>query len=227
MKQPLILILLGPPGSGKGTQADLLKQHYRIPHVSIGDILREHVKNQTPLGKEAKEYMDQGKLVPDRLIIRMTFERVKELDCKKGYILDGFPRTMSQATAFRDHVGKNGRMVVLSFKISDEAIIERLSKRVTCEKCQTPYHLVFSPPKKDHICDKCGGKLIQRSDDNEEVIKKRIATYREQTAPLVDFYNNQKMLYTLDCNKTKEALYKEILVLIDQLDSGLVSPLNG
>lgn len=227
MKQPLIMILLGPPGSGKGTQADLLKQHYRIPHISIGDILRENVKNQTVLGKEAKEYMDQGKLVPDNLIVKMTFERIKDLDCKKGYILDGFPRTMFQATIFRDHIGKNGKIVVLSFKISDETIVERLSKRMTCEKCQTPYHLVFSPPKKDHICDKCGGKLVQRSDDQEEVIQKRITTYRQQTAPLVDFYNNQKMLYTLDCNKPKEALYKEILVLIDQLDAGLVSPLNN
>ncbi|HSX03566.1 MAG TPA: adenylate kinase [Rhabdochlamydiaceae bacterium] len=218
MNPPLIIILLGPPGSGKGTQADLLKQHYRIPHISIGDILRDNVKNQTSLGKEAKEYMDQGKLVPDRLIIKMTFERIKDLDCKKGYVLDGFPRTMAQATAFRDHIGKNGRILVLSFKISDEAIIERLSKRVTCEKCQTPYHLVFSPPKKDLTCDKCGGKLIQREDDKEEVIKKRIDTYREQTAPLVDFYNNQRNLYLLDCNKPKEALYKEILVLVDQIN---------
>ncbi len=222
MKQPLIIILLGPPGSGKGTQADLLKQHYRIPHISIGDILREHVKNSTPLGKEAKEYMDQGKLVPDPLIIKMTFARIKDLDCKKGYILDGFPRTMMQATAFRDHVGKSGKVIVLSFKISDEAIIERLSKRLTCEKCQTPYHLVLSPPKKDSICDKCGGRLIQRSDDQEEVIKKRIVTYRAQTMPLIDFYNNQKTLYVLDCNKPKEELYKEILVLIDQVDSGLI-----
>ncbi|HSX12194.1 MAG TPA: adenylate kinase [Rhabdochlamydiaceae bacterium] len=219
MKPPLIIVLLGPPGSGKGTQAALLKQHYRIPHISIGDILREHVKNLTPLGKEAKEYMDQGKLVPDRLIIKMTFERIKEIDCKKGYILDGFPRTMSQATAFRDLIGKSGRLIVLNFKIDDQVIIERLSKRLTCEKCQTPYHLVLSPPKKENVCDKCGGSLIQRSDDQEEVVKKRIATYKEQTTPLLDFYNNQKVLYILDCNKSKEALYKEILMLVDQLDT--------
>lgn len=213
MQSKLIIILLGPPGSGKGTQADLLKQRYHIPHISTGDILRENVKKETPLGQKAKSYMDQGKLVPDDLIVEMIFDRINHPDCKKGYILDGFPRTLVQAEIFKSHLGSK-TPIVLHFKISDQAVIERLSNRVTCEKCQTPYHLIYSPPKKNLTCDKCGGKLIHRHDDQEAVIKKRLAVFHDMTSPLIAFYKKQHAIHTLDCTQSKESLHKEVLDLV-------------
>lgn len=215
MNKQLIIILLGPPGSGKGTQAELLKHHFSIPHISTGDILRENIKSGTPLGKEAKGFMDQGKLVPDELIVKMIFERIQSADCKKGYILDGFPRTLPQAEIFKEHLGDK-RPLVISFEISDESVIERLSQRVTCEKCQTPYHLIYAPSKKGLICDKCGGKLVQRSDDHENVIRKRLSVYHQQTAVLKEFYRTQKALHSVDCKVAKETLYKELLSLIQR-----------
>ncbi len=208
---PLVLILLGPPGSGKGTQAKMLESHLHLPHISTGDLLRDHIRRGTDLGKLAQTYMDKGNLVPDELILDMLFERVTSKDCEKGYILDGFPRTIPQAQALQQRL-KNP--VVINLDISDEKILERLTKRVTCETCGTPYHLTYSPPKQSMICDKCGGKLIQRPDDTEAVISKRLRVYQDQTAPLIAFYAKLNLLHTIDCSKDKQQVFQEILSLL-------------
>lgn len=214
--KPLVLILLGPPGSGKGSQALLIKEKTGLAHISTGDILRENIKQNTELGKKAKKYIDEGKLVPDELILTMLFDRVAQADCKKGYILDGFPRTNRQAEALADHLNKNYRILVVNLIISDALILERLTQRLVCEKCQTPYHLKSSPPKQPNRCDRCGGKLIQRSDDSEEVVRKRLAVYHKQTSPLIDFYRRLELLHDVRADQSKETLFKAIMELIHQ-----------
>lgn len=214
---PLILILLGPPGSGKGTQAALIHDKFHIPHISTGDLLREHIRKETELGKQAKIYMDKGLLVPDELIFDMLFDRVSQKDCSTGYILDGFPRTLAQAEVFQAHLQGKVTPVVINLDLSDAKIIERLSQRVSCERCGTPYHLTYSPPKTKGICDKCQGKLIQRSDDKEEVIIKRLKVYHEQTKPLIHFYTQRKLLHTIDCNDGKEHVFSQVISLLPPL----------
>ena len=157
---PRVLIMLGPPGAGKGTQAALLQQKTKLPHISTGDLLREHVRRETDLGRKAKMFMSGGQLVPDQLIMDMLFDRVSQKDCAQGYILDGFPRTLPQAQALQERLNKQVKPIVINLELDDGEIIERLSKRVTCEQCATPYHLVHSPPQVKDRCDKCGGKLI-------------------------------------------------------------------
>ena len=213
-EKDLVVILLGPPGAGKGSQALLLRDKVHLPHISTGDLLRENVKNQTPLGAEAKKYIDRGALVPDPLILDMLFQRIGQADCKKGYILDGFPRTLPQAESFQKRLGNSGKIVAIHLDLADDVIIERLTKRMICENCQTPYHLSFSPPKKEGICDLCGGTLIQRKDDTEEVVKKRLVVYREQTKPLINYFSKQKMLHTIDSDQPKEKIFAHILKLL-------------
>jgi len=210
---PLVLILLGPPGSGKGTQAKMIQEKCEIPHISTGDLLREHIRNSTDLGKEAKGFMDKGQLVPDSLVLDMLFERIAQKDCAKGYILDGVPRTLPQAEALQSYLGKT-IPVVINLDLSEKQIIERLTKRVTCENCGHPYHLLYSPPKKPGICDLCGGHLAQRADDTEAVIRKRLKVYQEQTAPLIAFYADKKMLHTIDCSVNKETILEQILSIL-------------
>lgn len=207
---PLILILLGPPGSGKGTQAKMLEESLHLPHISTGDLLREHIRNGTSLGKLAQGFMDQGQLVPDTLILDMLFERVSQKDCSKGYILDGFPRTIPQAETFQKRLEKQTPPIVINLDLSDAVILERLTKRVVCETCGTPYHLTYSPPKEKGKCDKCGGRLIQRPDDTKEVISKRLKVYKDQTAPLISFYSKQNLLHTIDCSVGKEEVFAQI-----------------
>jgi adenylate kinase len=211
---PLVLILLGPPGSGKGTQAAMLHDKLHLPHISTGDLLREHIRKNTELGKQAQTFMDKGQLVPDALILDILFERVAQKDCKNGYILDGFPRTISQAETLQTRLQGKPAPVVINMDLSDSKIIERLTKRVSCEKCGTPYHLVNSPPKKQGQCDKCGGKLIQRSDDTEAVIAKRLKVYHEQTAPLIAYYQKQKLLHTVNCDAKKEIIFSQVIAQI-------------
>ncbi len=211
---PLILVLLGPPGAGKGTQAALLSQELQLPHISTGDLLREHVRNGTELGKEAKNFMEKGQLVPDSLILDMLFLRVSNPDCSKGYILDGFPRTLPQAEALQERLKGQGAPIVLNLDLSDAKIIERLTKRAVCESCGTIYHLIYSPPQKAGSCDKCQGKLIQRTDDTEAVIVKRLNVYHEQTAPLIAFYSKLDMLHTIDCDQSKEKIYQALLATL-------------
>ena len=211
---PLVLIMLGPPGAGKGTQAAMLQEKLHIPHISTGDLLRDHVRRGTDLGKKAQGYMEKGQLVPDVLILDMLFDRVSQKDCAKGYILDGVPRTLPQAEALQKRLQGQPAPVVINLELSDAQIIERLSKRVVCETCGTPYHLTYSPPKVQGICDKCHGKLVQRSDDTEEVIKKRLKVYHEQTAPLIAYYTQQKLLHSVSCDAGKEKVFSQVVAQI-------------
>ena len=190
------LILLGAPGAGKGTQADILCKELDIPTISTGNILRAAIKNGTPTGMKAKAYMDEGKLVPDDVIIGIITERVAEEDCKNGYILDGVPRTIAQAEALE----KAGIVFddVVSIEISDEVIMERMSGRRVCEHCGASYHLVAVPPKREGICDKCGGKLVQRKDDVPETVKARLEVYHRETEPLKAFYAQRGLLKSVE-----------------------------
>ena len=190
------LILLGAPGAGKGTQADILCKELDIPTISTGNILRAAIKNGTPTGMKAKAYMDEGKLVPDEVIIGIITERVAEEDCKNGYILDGVPRTIAQAEALEKAGIKFDD--VISIEISDEVIMERMSGRRVCESCGASYHLVAVPPKQEGICDKCGGKLVQRKDDAPETVKARLEVYHRETEPLKAFYAQRGLLKSVE-----------------------------
>ena len=203
------LILLGAPGAGKGTQADILKVKLNIPTISTGNILRAAVKNGTPTGLKAKEYMDAGKLVPDEVIIGIINERLQEPDCANGFILDGVPRTIAQAEAME----KAGIVfdAVVSIEISDETIMERMSGRRVCESCGASYHLVAVPPKTEGICDKCGGKLVQRKDDAPETVKARLEVYHKETEPLKDFYAKRGLLKPVENQPSVEATSQAIL----------------
>ena len=203
------LILLGAPGAGKGTQADILCKELDIPTISTGNILRAAVKNGTPTGLKAKEYMDAGKLVPDEVIIGIITERVAEEDCANGYILDGVPRTIAQAEAM-EQAGIVFDAVV-SIEISDETIMERMSGRRVCETCGASYHLVAVPPKQEGVCDKCGGKLIQRKDDAPETVKARLEVYHKETEPLKDFYEKRGLLKSVENQPTVAETSQAIL----------------
>lgn len=197
------LILLGAPGAGKGTQAEILSKMCAIPTISTGNILRAAMKNGTPVGLRAKEYVESGRLVPDEVVIGIVKERLAEDDCKNGYILDGMPRTIPQAQALEDE----GIEIdcALSIEISDEEIIERMSGRRTCKECSTTFHVVSNPPKVEGKCDNCGGELTIRADDAPETVKARLATYHEETEPLKDFYSRRGKLKTVDNQPTIEA----------------------
>ena len=194
------LILLGPPGAGKGTQAEILNKKLNIPTISTGNILRAAVKNGTPVGLKAKEYMDAGKLVPDEVIIGVISERLAEADCQSGYILDGVPRTIPQAEAL-EKAGIDFDAVV-SIEISDEEIVERMAGRRVCASCGAPYHVKNLPPKVEGVCDKCGGKLEARADDKPEVVRDRLKVYHDETAPLKDFYAARSLLKAVDNQPT-------------------------
>ena len=203
------LILLGAPGAGKGTQADILCKELNIPTISTGNILRAAIKNGTPVGMQAEAYMKAGKLVPDEVIIDIIHDRVAEADCAKGYILDGVPRTIAQAEALE----KAGIVFddVISIEISDETIMERMTGRRVCEHCGTSYHLVAVPPKIPGVCDKCGGKLVQRHDDEPETVKHRLEVYHKETEPLKDFYAKRGLLKSVENQLTVAATSQAIL----------------
>lgn len=190
------MILLGPPGAGKGTQAKMLTEKYQIPQISTGDILRQAVKDCTSIGQEAKSYMDRGVLVPDQVVIRVIQDRLGKPDCTRGYILDGFPRTVAQAEALGDTLARMGSTLdhVLSIKVEAEELVRRLSGRRTCRSCGEAYHLLYSAPRKDGVCDKCGAALYQRDDDKEETIKRRLQVYQSETAPLISYYQDRGLL---------------------------------
>ena len=203
------LILLGAPGAGKGTQADILKKKLNVPTISTGNILRAAVKNGTPTGLRAKEYMDAGRLVPDEVIIGIIQERLQESDCANGYILDGVPRTIAQAEAM-EKAGINFDAVV-SIEVADEVIMERMSGRRVCESCGASYHLVAVPPKVAGVCDSCGGKLVQRKDDAPETVKDRLEVYHKETEPLKDFYAQRGLLKSVENQPSVEATTAAIL----------------
>ena len=210
------LLLLGAPGVGKGTQARKLVDAYKIPQISTGDMLREAIKNNTPLGAQAKSFMDSGKLVPDDLIIALVEERLAEADAQKGFILDGFPRTLPQAESLETSLIKMQIKLdaVIDFNVSHDDIVERLSNRLVCKNCGTVYNRVTHPPKKDNICDFCGGEIYQRSDDRREAIERRLKVYETETAPLRDFYKSIGKLAYLNGEKEEEEVFQDILAII-------------
>ena len=205
---------LGPPGAGKGTQARDLAQEWRVPHLATGDMLREAVAADSPLGREAKGYMDQGALVPDDVIIRMMGERLAKTDAAQGFILDGFPRTIAQAEALAKLLKDLGQTLetVVYFDVSEPELLRRLTGRRVCRKCGHTYHLVSNPPKRAGVCDACGGELYQRDDDGEATVRKRLEVYREQTAPLLDYYRQRNVLSSVSGEgpvaKIREAIRK-------------------
>jgi len=207
------LVLLGPPGAGKGTQAVRLVQHFTIPQISTGDILRKAVKNGTELGNLAKKYMDSGTLVPDEVVIGIIRERIIEPDCKNGYILDGFPRTIAQAEALDEMLERIGTQVdhVINISVGDKEIIKRLTGRRTCTSCGAGYHILFDPPEQEGVCDRCGGKLIQRDDDKEETIRARLKVYRKQTEPLIAYYKGKHLLRAIPGEGNMEEIFSAIL----------------
>jgi adenylate kinase len=193
-------ILLGPPGCGKGTQAKILIDTYSIPQIATGDILREALKKGTPLGKQAQSYMDKGQLVPDELVIQIIEERLKQDDCAGGFILDGFPRTIAQAEALDKTLTAMGLSLehVFNIAVGDDELIKRLTGRRICKSCGASYHIVFNPPREEGRCDTCQGELYQRDDDKEETIRNRLKVYQDQTAPLITFYHEKKILSSID-----------------------------
>lgn len=211
------LILLGPPGAGKGTQAQLLVKRYHIPQISTGDILREAVRKETTLGKTAKSFMEKGELVPDEVVIGIIEERLKDSDCHSGFILDGFPRTIPQANALQKILQKMGKALdhVLNIEVNTEELVRRLTGRRTCKLCGAMYHVIFSPPRENDLCDRCGGPLYQREDDREETIRNRLKEYERETAPLVQYYQTKGLLRSIDGIGTQGQIFDRIVQTIE------------
>ena len=210
------IIMLGAPGAGKGTQAKMIADKYGVPHISTGDIFRANIKNGTELGMEAKKYMDQGLLVPDELTVRILLNRVAQDDCKNGYVLDGFPRTIPQAEVLDSELTKLGDHIdyAINVDVPDENIVKRMSGRRACLTCGATYHIEHVPPKKEGICDVCGSELVLRDDDKPETVKNRLNVYHEQTQPLIDFYTEKGVLKTVDGTVPMEEVFAAITALL-------------
>lgn len=210
------IIMLGAPGAGKGTQAKMIAEKYNIPHISTGDIFRANIKNGTELGKKAKFYMDKGQLVPDELTLDLIMDRFKEDDCKNGYVLDGFPRTIPQAEALDAALKANGEKVdfAIDVDVPDENIVKRMGGRRACVNCGATYHIVYSPTKVEGKCDKCGEELIVRDDDKPETVLSRLEVYHNQTQPLIDYYNEQGILKTVDGTVDMKDVFKAIVDIL-------------
>jgi adenylate kinase len=210
------VILLGPPGAGKGTQAKRLIDKYGIPQISTGDMLRAALKAGTPLGLEAKKFMDQGTLVPDSVVIGLVKERIQEKDCSKGYMLDGFPRNVSQAEALDKMLGELGQKIdhVVSIEVPSEELIGRLTGRRTCRNCGAGYHVMFDPPKKEGVCDKCNGELYQRDDDNVATVTSRLQVYEGQTKPLIEYYQKQKKLRPINGVGSMSEIFQRVTAVL-------------
>ncbi|KUG04161.1 adenylate kinase [hydrocarbon metagenome] len=213
------VILMGPPGAGKGTQAEFIKAKYAVPHISTGDMFRDAVKTGTPMGKEAQKYMSEGKLVPDQVTIGIVEDRLAQDDCLAGFLLDGFPRTIIQAEALDKVMDKLGKKIDAAINISvpENILIERMSGRVSCKECGKVYHLIFTPPAQSGKCDKCSGELIQRSDDNAETAANRLQVYIDQTSPLLDYYQKQGLLKNVDGNRDSKSVGTDIESILNGL----------
>jgi len=210
------IIMLGAPGAGKGTQAKKIAEKYQIPHISTGDIFRANIKNGTELGKKAKTYMDQGLLVPDELVCDLVVDRVQQDDCKNGYILDGFPRTIPQAESLDRALSAIGESVdyAINVEVPDENIVKRMGGRRACVSCGATWHLIFAPTKKEGICDTCGAELILRDDDKPETVQKRLGVYHEQTQPLIDYYSQKGILRDVDGTMSMEDVFRAIVKIL-------------
>jgi adenylate kinase len=206
------VVFLGAPGVGKGTQADRIAAQYLVAKISTGDLLREAVRGQTALGLEAKSYMDEGKLVPDAVVIGLVREKLADPVCANGFVLDGFPRTVPQAEALGSVLNSKGIALdrVVNFQVSREDIVRRLSGRRSCQKCQATFHMDFAPPKVNEVCDRCGESLVQRSDDRRDAIEMRLKVYDEQTAPLVRYYQERGLLLSLDGSGTVNSVFQHL-----------------
>lgn len=212
------IIMLGAPGAGKGTQAKMIADKYGVPHISTGDIFRANIKNGTELGMEAKKYMDQGLLVPDELTVKILLDRVSQPDCKNGYVLDGFPRTIPQAEVLDEALAELGESIdyAIDVDVPDENIVKRMSGRRACVSCGATYHVVHVPPKKEGICDRCGSELILRDDDKPETVKNRLDVYHKQTQPLIDFYTKKGVLKTVDGTVDMQDVFKAIVAILGE-----------
>jgi adenylate kinase len=211
------IIMLGAPGAGKGTQAKMIADKFGIPHISTGDIFRANIKNGTELGKKAKEYMDKGQLVPDELTVEILLDRVANDDCKNGYVLDGFPRTIPQADVLDKELTKLGDKVdfAINVDVPDENIVRRMSGRRACLNCGATYHIEHIPPKKEGVCDKCGSELVLRDDDKPETVQNRLSVYHEQTQPLIDYYDKKNILKSVDGTKDMQEVFSDIVNILN------------
>ena len=212
------IIMLGAPGAGKGTQAKMIAEKCGIPHISTGDIFRANIKNVTELGAKAKEYMDKGLLVPDELVCDLVVDRIQQADCEKGYILDGFPRTIPQAEALENALNAIEQKLdyAIDIDVPDENIINRMSGRRACVGCGATYHVVFNPTKVEGKCDVCGESLILRDDDKPETVKKRLDVYHTQTQPLIDFYSARKVLVEVDGTQSMDKVFEDIMKILGE-----------
>ena len=213
------IILMGLPGAGKGTQASEIVKKFPIPHISTGDMFRKAIKDETDLGKEAKSYMDRGELVPDEVTVGIVKERISEDDAKKGFLLDGFPRTIDQVESLSQIMSELDREIdaVINIEVPEEELMNRLTGRRICEKCGTTYHLVFNPPKVDGICDIDGGKLYQREDDNPETVSNRLSVNVKQSKPILEYYNNKGVLKNIDGSKDIDQVTNDVIDILDHL----------
>lgn len=214
--EPLVIILLGPPGVGKGTQAAALSQKLKVPHISTGEIFRDNIKKHTPLGQEVQKTIESGKLVSDSLVNALVFDRVQAKDCNNGYILDGYPRTEEQAVAFEVFLNHRFPLKVINYFVEDKIILQRLTGRLICSHCGQPFHQLFHPPKKQGICDLCSHPLLQRKDDEHSTVLDRLRTYKKQTQPLIQFYAKKALLNTVRCDGSIEEVLKSTLSLLKQ-----------
>ena len=210
------IIMLGAPGAGKGTQAQMICDKYNVPHISTGDLFRSNIKNGTELGKKAKEYMDKGQLVPDELTVQLLLDRVANEDCKDGYVLDGFPRTIPQADVLDKELTKLSDKIdyAIDVEVPDENIVRRMSGRRACLKCGATYHVEHIPPKQEGICDRCGSELVQRDDDKPETVQNRLSVYHEQTQPLITYYDSKNILKTVDGTKDMNDVFEDIVKIL-------------
>ncbi|MBQ8624828.1 MAG: adenylate kinase [Agathobacter sp.] len=212
------IIMLGAPGAGKGTQAKQIATKYEIPHISTGDIFRANLKNGTELGKKAKVYMDQGLLVPDELTCDLVMDRIAQDDCSRGFVLDGFPRTIPQAEALTNALSKIGQSMdyAIDVDVPDENIVNRMSGRRACLNCGATYHIVFNPTKAEGVCDACGNKTVLREDDKPETVQKRLTVYHDQTQPLIDYYKGQNILKSVDGTKPMDEVFSDIVAILGE-----------
>jgi adenylate kinase len=210
------IVMLGAPGAGKGTQAKRIAEKCGIPHISTGDIFRANIKAGTELGKKAKAYIDQGALVPDEVTIGMLMDRIHQADCEKGYVLDGFPRTIPQAESLTEALKAEGEKIeaAVDIEVPDENIVRRMGGRRACLNCGATYHVVFNPPKKEDVCDTCGSALVLREDDKPETVQKRLKVYHEQTQPLIEYYGAAGVLKTVDGTKSMDQVFDDIMGLL-------------